>query len=202
MQLLVNAERRAQLYLEPYYNKRRAILKTIPKFWPQALANLAGTMLHLQHAQDQDALSYLEDIWVSRDKTEPRCFTLEFVSFALCLFFLFFFFDSGVQHFKSNPYFSDEVLIKEFKYLPPSTADDTPNADGVTPSMLEFDWEQHVAPQAIKINWKDDSKNLTKLFGRTMGEEGDDMPAEPGSFFNFFEYADDPFDVSYLLVVS
>ena len=157
---------------------------------------MAGTALHLQHTQDQDALSYLEDIWVSRDKTEPRCFTLEFVCFtqSLCLIVSY----PCAQYFKSNPYFSDEVLKKEYKYLPPPTVDDTPNADGVTPSMLEFDWEQHVAPQATEINWKDDSKNLTKLYGRVVGEDEDDMPAEPGSFFNFFEHPDDPFDVSFL----
>jgi template-activating factor I len=68
--------------------------------------------------------------------------------------------------------------------------------------MLEFDWEQHVAPQATKIQWKDDSKNLTKLYARVMGEEADDMPSDPGSFFNFFEHADDPFDVSCVSVSS
>jgi template-activating factor I len=68
--------------------------------------------------------------------------------------------------------------------------------DGITPTMLAFDWESDVAPQAIKINWKEDTKNLTKLFPRVAGEEGDDLPADPGSFFNYFEHADDPFDVS------
>jgi template-activating factor I len=28
------------------------------------------------------------------------------------------------------------------------------------------------------------------------GDDDDDMPAEAGSFFNFFEVADDPFEVS------
>ncbi|KAF8521320.1 hypothetical protein JB92DRAFT_2565785, partial [Gautieria morchelliformis] len=164
--------------LEPVYAKRRAILETIPNFWPQVLTNLPGTFLHLQHAQDQDALSYLEDIWVIWDKTEPRCFTLEF-------------------HFKSNPYFSDDIITKEYKYLPPPAESDVPNADGITSTMLEFDWEQHVAPQATKVQWKDDSKNiLMKLYGCVAGEEGDDMPSDPGSFFNFFEHADDPFDIS------
>lgn len=63
---------------------------------------------------------------------------------------------------------------------------------------MEFDWEQHVAPQAIKINWKDDGKNLTKLYSRVPAEDGDDdtMPMDPGSFFNFFEYPDDVMEVS------
>ncbi|KAF8584508.1 hypothetical protein K439DRAFT_1288688, partial [Ramaria rubella] len=169
-------ERRAQMYLEPFFLRRRAVLQSIPKFWPQALNNMGGTALHLQHQQDQDALSFLHDIWVVRDTTEPRCFTLEF-------------------HFKPNPYFSDEVLTKEYKYLATPTPDETPVADGITNSMLLFNWEQNVAPQKIIINWKDDPKHLTKLYPRVSGEDSDDMPAEPGSFFNYFEYADDPFDI-------
>lgn len=34
---------------------------------------------HAQHNIDQIALSYLEDLWVTRDPKEPRCYTIEFV---------------------------------------------------------------------------------------------------------------------------
>lgn len=44
-----------------------------------------------------------------------------------------------------------------------------------------------------KINWKSDAVNLTKQHPRVL-EDGD--ISEPGSFFNFFEGKDDPFDVS------
>ena len=50
--------------------------------------------------------------------------------------------------------------------------------------------------KATKINWKDDSKNLTKLYPRVPDEDGGDMPFEAGTIFNFFEQADDQFDVS------
>ena len=57
--------------------------------------------------------------------------------------------------------------------------------------------------QAVKIDWKDESKNLTKLHPRVADPDGDDdLPAEGGSFFNFFEIADDPFDVSYIYSVQ
>ena len=56
--------------------------------------------------------------------------------------------------------------------------------------------------QATKIDWKDDSKNLTKLHPRVKDDEDDDLPSEGGSFFNFFEIADDPFDVSYIYSVQ
>ena len=53
-----------------------------------------------------------------------------------------------------------------------------------------------VVAQTFKIDWKDESKNLVKQFPRVADEEQDDVPAESGSFFNFFEVAEDPFDVS------
>jgi len=34
-----------------------------------------------------------------------------------------------------------------------------------------------------------------------VGEDFDDMPADPGSLFNYFEYADDPLDVPVGLVI-
>jgi template-activating factor I len=53
--------------------------------------------------------------------------------------------------------------------------------------------------QAIKINWKDADKALTKLYPRetTHDEEDDEEDAvDAGSFFNFFEQESDPFEVS------
>ncbi|KIJ45624.1 hypothetical protein M422DRAFT_227310, partial [Sphaerobolus stellatus SS14] len=130
-------ERRALEYLQPHYENRRPILKTIKDFWPRAFRNMSGTSLHLQHQQDLDALAFLEDLWIVRDKDEPRCFTIEF-------------------HFKENPFFSDSVLKKEYKYLAPQVEDgDKEVLDGVTNANLEFDFDQHGAPQAIKIQWKD-----------------------------------------------
>lgn len=67
----------------PVYEKRRAVVKAINKFWPVALMNHGMLALHAQHNSDQAALSYLEDVWIVRDPKESRCFTLEFVSTAL-----------------------------------------------------------------------------------------------------------------------
>lgn len=172
-------ERRAQEKLTPVYSKRRAIVKAIPKFWPVALMNHGMFSMQCTHNADQVALSYLEDLWMVRDPVETRCFTLEF-------------------HFKENPYFSDSILTKEYKYLPPPAASgDKPDDDGITDSMLDFSWERDVEAKATKINWKDDSKNLTKLYPRIMDDDG--TPAEAGSIFNFFEVAQDPFDVGVLI---
>ena len=69
----------------PVYEKRRAVLKAINKFWPVALMNHPMLAMHVQHNSDQAALSYLEDVWLTRDAVESRCFTLEFVSAAFLL---------------------------------------------------------------------------------------------------------------------
>lgn len=120
-----------------------------------------------------------------------------------------------MQHFKSNPYFTDSVLKKEYKFVPPpEAAGEQPDEDGLTPSMLSFVWARDVKPsvcilvtrtllffifvQANKINWKNPENALTKLHPRVEEDdrEDSDMPAEAGSFFNFFETPSDPFDVS------
>lgn len=62
------------------YEKRRAVLKAIPKFWPVALMNSEMFALQAVHYDDQHALSYLEDLWLVRNPVETRAFTLEFVS--------------------------------------------------------------------------------------------------------------------------
>lgn len=171
-------ELESQAKLRPVYEKRREVLKSIPKFWPVALLNNSLFMFHAQHSADQSALMYLEDVWLSRDAVEPRCYTLEF-------------------HFKENPYFHDKVLTKQFAYVPPpAKEDDKPDENGITEAMLDFSWEKNAKPSAIKINWKSDDKNLTKLYPREKVEdEDDDEPAEAGSFFNFFEVANDPFEI-------
>ena len=68
--------------MAPVFEKRRAVLKAINKFWPVALMNHPMIAMQIQHASDQAALSYLEDLWLVRDPAESRCFTLEFVSAA------------------------------------------------------------------------------------------------------------------------
>ena len=71
----------------PVYEKRRAVVKAINKFWPVALMNHDLLAVHAQHNADQAALSYLEDLWLVRDPVESRCFTLEFVSVCRALYF-------------------------------------------------------------------------------------------------------------------
>ncbi|KII93727.1 hypothetical protein PLICRDRAFT_101925 [Plicaturopsis crispa FD-325 SS-3] len=175
-------ERQGFVKLYGVYEKRRAVAKTIPKYWPVALMNHPMLAYHIQHSPDQYALSALEDVWVARDPREPRCFTIEF-------------------HFKENPYFTDKLLTKEFKYVPPPTfADEKPDADGIVPSALDFSWERDVEPSSTTINWTSPDKQLTKLYPRIADtDEETDLPAESGSFFNWFEIKDDPFEIGMLI---
>ncbi len=78
-ELLGMIERHAQQKLLPLYTRRRTTVKAVPKFWPVALMNHSVFASQAQHNADQLALSYLEDLWMVRDKVETRCFTLEFV---------------------------------------------------------------------------------------------------------------------------
>lgn len=48
----------------------------------------------------------------------------------------------------------------------------------------------------MKIDWKEADNALTKLYPREIDEDDPEDVAEPGSFFNFFEYSNDPMDVS------
>ncbi|KAF8736741.1 hypothetical protein AX14_014064 [Amanita brunnescens Koide BX004] len=167
-------ERQAQRQLGSIYEKRREVVRTIDKFWPIALMNNELIEIHVQHTADQHALKYLEDVWVERDKQEPRCYTIEF-------------------HFKENPYFADKVLKKEFKYVPPpSAADEKPDADGITQSMLDFSWDRDVVTSAVNVNWRDPKKALTTLYPRLVDDQ---EMTEFGSFFNFFEHEADTLEI-------
>ncbi|KAG8881669.1 hypothetical protein FRB98_004198 [Tulasnella sp. 332] len=165
--------------LNAVYQKRREAVKGIKKFWPTVFDEHAELEPHLQYRDDLQALSHLTDFWLERDPKEPRAFTAEF-------------------YFSENPYFSDAVLKKEFKYelvesegVLPSTAKDV---DGMSEAMFAFDWNENIKPQTIKISWKSDDKNLTKLNPRKVEDDDEDDIIDPGSFFNFFEHADDPHD--------
>jgi len=171
----IAADAAATKIMQPVYEKRRAAVKALPRFWGTALAQHEQLAVLMAGQDDMKALSYLTDLWVEYDAVEPRAFTIFF-------------------EFSENPYFSDKVLKKEYKYTPP---EGTPalgtgiDANGVSDAQVAFEWESHITPQAIKINWKDDAHNLTKLFPRVVSPEDADDIEEFGSFFNFFEHGVD-----------
>lgn len=61
--------------------------------------------------------------------------------------------DEFEQYFKENPYFSDAVLKKEFKFVPPPSAvDDKPDENGITESMVDFSWERDIVPSVRPLH--------------------------------------------------
>jgi len=179
-------ERQNHITLKQTYLKRRDVLKTIPKFWAVAFHNHPMIAHHIAHKEDSHALSFLEDLWVERDEVEFRAFTIHF-------------------HFSQNPFFSDTVLKKEYKYVPPpgnGASSDTPSEDGITQAMLDFDWNRDIDAGTCKINWKDSSKALTKLYPRVVDPEDADDVMEYGSFFNLFEHADPEADIANVIVAE
>lgn len=101
--------------------------------------------------------------------------------------------------------------------MPPPDADSLkPGKDGISDAMLEFNWERDIQSsvsrsppiiltqwfiesytiQAIKIDWKDASKNLAKLHPPKKDEEDPNEVLDFGSFFNIFELSVQAADVS------
>lgn len=142
--------------------KRREVLKGIPKFWPIALLNHPTVSIHAVHQQDQVALSYLEDVWLTRDPKEKRCFTLELVRCFHSLSYPHREAHIVLQYFRENPFFSDPVLKKEYRHSP------SPNIDcekkdewGITDAQAAFGWDANVEPQVLRCVSTDCHKLFT-----------------------------------------
>ncbi|THH30335.1 hypothetical protein EUX98_g3845 [Antrodiella citrinella] len=163
--------------MAPVYERRKALTKTIPKFWPVALLRHPSVKLEFEKREDVDAIQYLEHVDIKRDPKEPRAYTLEFT-------------------FGRNPYFEDSVLRKEFRYVEPKTrTQERADSEGFKWSMLDFDWEKDVKPQASRIRWKP-GKDLSRKYPK---EEDDGEVTELGSFFNWFTITSDPFDLGVII---
>ena len=54
---------------------------------------------------------------------------------------------SHQQHFAPNPFFSETVLKKEYKYIPPGDAAvNQPDQDGVSDALINFDLKRDTEP--------------------------------------------------------
>lgn len=59
----------------------------------------------------------------------------------------------GAQHFKENPFFTNSVLKKEYKYVQPAAAakNETPDENGITDTMVDFSWERDIEAQVRSV---------------------------------------------------
>ena len=54
------------------------------------------------------------------------------------------------QHFKENPFFSDPVLKKEYRYSPSGRDDDEKKDEyGITDAQAAFSWDFNVESQVL-----------------------------------------------------
>jgi hypothetical protein len=135
--------------MRPVYEARRAVVKSLPRFWGTALAQHDQLAVYMAGQDDMRALAHITDLWVEYDSIESRAFTIVFVS-AYSLAHGRAKYNTVTQEFSENPYFSDKLLKKEYKYTPPTGAPAPGtgvDANGVSDAQEAFEWESHITPQ-------------------------------------------------------
>ncbi|ORX33675.1 hypothetical protein BD324DRAFT_639133 [Kockovaella imperatae] len=150
----------------------RGLVKGHRGFWLQALLNQDVIRAYLSSTPDKQALSYLTDIELKQDPSDPRPFELVF-------------------HFDENPFFSNSTLSK--KYSLPKGVEPAPADGSVTEQMASFSADE-LEVSVQKIDWKSDDKNLCKLQPRAQAED-DQIEGDFGSFFWYFESPTDDFGI-------
>lgn len=173
--------------LEPIYKKRSEFVKKIPGFWLKALTNDPHCNTHVD-AIDRDALAHLEDLTLEHDPADARNVTFHF-------------------HFaKANPYFSDRTLSKKF-FVDPESKTEAVNGSGSKPHPLlaemnkKYDLDHPVKSTPVQINWTSDEHNLVakkpSLTIESIENEDEDVDYNDafGSFFNFFSFEEDRFEL-------
>jgi len=167
--LEIAADRYRHNLLTAGFEDRDKIIDTMPGFWRIALRNSAALLRLAAIDDDSKALLFLKKVKAWRNPEQIQTFGFEF-------------------HFDANPFFSNSVLKKEFKYSPPSDPEVLKkDANGVSQADIDFDFSRDVDVIPAKIDWKDEAKNLTKLYPRIVNPEDPDEVEDPGSFFHLFE---------------
>ncbi|WWC97031.1 hypothetical protein V866_003908 [Kwoniella sp. B9012] len=175
--------RETQAYLEHL----RPRVKKVDRFWLTALLNHTQLAAATTSKEDRHALSFLEDIELIQEENDFRPFELKF-------------------YFKENPYFTNTVLTK--KYSLPNGVEPAPKDGTITEELRKFVEIEELAPSSMKIDWKSDEVNLPKKQPRLVqghdhdhddpnhvhvDDDDEGYEGDLGSFFLYFELAEDPF---------
>ncbi|WVW80071.1 hypothetical protein I302_102044 [Kwoniella bestiolae CBS 10118] len=195
---LTDEERNKNVRMSRFYVKEtktylehlRPRVKKVERFWTTALLNHTQIAAAATSKEDRHALSFLEDIELVQDENDFRPFELKF-------------------HFKENPYFTNTVLSKTYSL--PKGIVPAPKDGGITDELRKFTDIEELMAGSIKIDWKSDEVNLPKKQPRlAQGHDHDHDHSDPdhvhddddegfegdlGSFFLFFELAEDPFQI-------
>ncbi|KAH9491680.1 hypothetical protein Btru_031204 [Bulinus truncatus] len=138
---ILKVEQKYNTLRQPYFKKRSDLIAKIPNFWVTAFVNHPQVSA-LLNEDDEEALQYLTKVKVQEFEDIKSGYRINF-------------------YFDSNPYFSNEMLTKEF--LLNDTGD---------PSS-----------QSTPIKWKE-GKDLTKKGNATKGKKRSHEDQE--SFFSWF----------------
>jgi len=173
--------------LEPIYKKRSEFIKKIPGFWLKAMTNDPQCNMHID-AIDRDALSHLEDLTLEHDPADARNVTFHF-------------------HFaKANPYFSDRILSKKFA-VDTEDKPEAANGPGAKPNPLliemskKYELDYPVKSTPVTIQWASDEHNLVAkkpcMTIEAIDNEEDQVDVNDafGSFFNFFSFEEDRYEL-------
>jgi len=136
--------------------------KGIPKFWLHALKNAnEEALLGLIEPHDEPILAHLTNITVAVNEPQNTGFTLSF-------------------HFSENPFFSNNILTKEYELR------DVPDPE----APLEYDGPEIFRCKGCKIDWKEgkDVTQKTVKIKKKKAKKGASGTKEVSadSFFNFF----------------
>ncbi|KAH9491685.1 hypothetical protein Btru_031228 [Bulinus truncatus] len=138
---ILKVEQKYNTLRQPYFKKRSDLIAKIPKFWVTAFVNHPQVSA-LLNEDDKEALHYLTKVEVQEFEDFKSGYRINF-------------------YFDSNPYFSNEMLTKEFHLN-----------DTGDPSS-----------QSTPIKWKE-GKDLSKKGNATKGKKRSHEDQE--SFFSWF----------------
>jgi len=143
--------------LETMHPDYRADVKGLPKFWLHVLKNAnEEALINMIERHDEPVLAHLTDLTVSLHP-DNASFTLKF-------------------SFQENPYFTNEVLTKEY-YTRISPDPESP---------LTYNGPDFVACKGCSIDWKE-GKNITTITKKVQTKDGKILEIIEESFFNFFD---------------
>jgi len=134
-------------------------VKGIPKFWLHVFKNAMSAnediLLGLIEAHDEEVLAHMTDVTLSPNIDG---FTLHF-------------------HFEENPFFTNQVLTKDYTYR-----------EGPDPQdPLSYGGPEIISTKGCSIDWKK-GKDVTKLtMNVETGKDGEPESVEADSFFDFFD---------------
>jgi len=134
---------------KPHYQKRNEIIASIPGFWATVFAN-HPQISSIVTEKDEEALSFLTELEVEEFEDIKSGYKV-------------------TLRFRENPFFSNDVLVKEFHIT-----DETSESDAT-------------ASKSTEIKWKPGKSLVPKADLKAGAKRGkDDMGGGTGSFFTWF----------------